>query len=591
MKVLRHEEFVEGCKAACNGPYDGKWSKTMIGYGPEDDHFVLELTYNYGIGSYCHGNDFIGIHIHCSEIYRRIACDSTLPKVKHEEFLEVIDPAGYRFFIHNEKAGLQDPVRKLELASSDIRRSIDYWSKMCGMKLLESSDDNALFTYKEGQCQLQLTLSKHPIDRGQAYGRVAFSCPRNQLALLQETMDKEKETILTRLVSLDTPGKATVEVVILADPDGHEICFVGDEAFRSLSQVDPKADELLASAMAEDHSDSWFQKRGGKKAQPEQIVMVNEILPWPAPTSLVGFLLGIISLFVIDFILLIYTRFFSIPSLILLFASFVSLLFLISHAILPRTVEFFSPYATRGRDLDPKGYRPNLVIAFCLGGVFLFGLILSFHAFEELSNSRIVWPFGVYLSLLAFFHWSEFFVAALTNPSRTGVDLYLLDHSPEYLGAMALSFIEYWSEVLFWPSKTTSYLWLNLTGLLICVAGEAFRKMAMWTAADNFSHYIEHTWRREHRLVRKGVYALCRHPAYVGWFFWSLGTQLLLVNPLCSFIYPLAAYLFFRNRVYFEERSLVAFFGDAYRSYQHEVPTGLPFIRGYVELTVRASTR
>lgn len=31
-------------------------------------------------------------------------------------------------------------------------------------------------------------------------------------------MDKAKETILTRLVSLDTPGKATVEVVILADP-------------------------------------------------------------------------------------------------------------------------------------------------------------------------------------------------------------------------------------------------------------------------------------------------------------------------------------------------------------------------------------
>ena len=27
--------------------------------------------------------------------------------------------------------------------------------------------------------------------------------------------------------------------------DGHEICFVGDEAFRQLSQVDPQADELL----------------------------------------------------------------------------------------------------------------------------------------------------------------------------------------------------------------------------------------------------------------------------------------------------------------------------------------------------------
>lgn len=40
-------------------PYDGKWSKTMVGFGPEDDHFVAELTYNYGIGNYKLGNDFM----------------------------------------------------------------------------------------------------------------------------------------------------------------------------------------------------------------------------------------------------------------------------------------------------------------------------------------------------------------------------------------------------------------------------------------------------------------------------------------------------------------------------------------------------
>lgn len=30
----------------------------MVGYGAEDDHFVCELTYNYGLGSYALGNDF-----------------------------------------------------------------------------------------------------------------------------------------------------------------------------------------------------------------------------------------------------------------------------------------------------------------------------------------------------------------------------------------------------------------------------------------------------------------------------------------------------------------------------------------------------
>ena len=45
LMVAGHEEFEQGCEATCNGPYDGKWSKTMIGYGPEDAHFVLEITY------------------------------------------------------------------------------------------------------------------------------------------------------------------------------------------------------------------------------------------------------------------------------------------------------------------------------------------------------------------------------------------------------------------------------------------------------------------------------------------------------------------------------------------------------------------
>ena len=39
-----------------------------------------------------------------------------------------------------------------------------------------------------------------------------------QLKEIEDTMKKTNNTILTPLVSLDTPGKATVEVIILADP-------------------------------------------------------------------------------------------------------------------------------------------------------------------------------------------------------------------------------------------------------------------------------------------------------------------------------------------------------------------------------------
>lgn len=43
-------------------------------------------------------------------------------------------------------------------------------------------------------------------------------CYISQLPEIEALIKKESQKILTPLVSLDTPGKATVEVVILADP-------------------------------------------------------------------------------------------------------------------------------------------------------------------------------------------------------------------------------------------------------------------------------------------------------------------------------------------------------------------------------------
>ncbi len=58
---------------------------------------------------------------------------------------------------------------------------------------------------------------------GRRYGRVAFSCSAEQLGEVQEEVQARGHTVLTPRVKLDTPGKASVEVVILADPDEHEV--------------------------------------------------------------------------------------------------------------------------------------------------------------------------------------------------------------------------------------------------------------------------------------------------------------------------------------------------------------------------------
>lgn len=70
----------------------------MVGYGPEDNHFVIELTYNYSVKSYERGNDFIGITIKSSEALQR-AKEHNWP-ILTGNVLE--SPGGYRFYIKDE---------------------------------------------------------------------------------------------------------------------------------------------------------------------------------------------------------------------------------------------------------------------------------------------------------------------------------------------------------------------------------------------------------------------------------------------------------------------------------------------------------
>lgn len=125
------------------------------------------------------------------------------------------------------------------------------------------------------------------------------------------------------------------------------------------------------------------------------------------------------------------------------------------------------------------------------------------------------------------------------------------------------------------------FSWFNLFGLVLCIGGEALRKIAMLTAGSNFDHLIRTHREDKHQLVTSGIYAVFRHPSYVGWFYWSIGTQIVLCNPLCIIAYTFASWRFFHERVYEEEITLLHFFGNQYVLYKKKVPTGLPFIRGY----------
>ena len=110
-----------------------------------------------------------------------------------------------------------DPVEKVSLGVSNLNKSIKYWHEMLGMKLYEQDKEMALLGYADHQCKLQLVNISGAIDHATGFGRIAFSCPRDQLPEIEAKITEAGYKVITPLVKLDTPGKAAVEVVILAD--------------------------------------------------------------------------------------------------------------------------------------------------------------------------------------------------------------------------------------------------------------------------------------------------------------------------------------------------------------------------------------
>ena len=149
-------------------------------------------------------------------------------------------------------------------------------------------------------------------------------------------------------------------------------------------------------------------------------------------------------------------------------------------------------------------------------------------------------------------------------------------------------------------------------GVVLAAAGEGVRKAAIVTAGRAFTHDLAPSRVRGHSLVTHGVSSLARHPGYLGWTLWAVGTQawegfdevhglvvgcstgpaisgqaairppcttppqVTLGNALCALLFAVLALRFFAARVPVEERLLLQFFGRDFTAYAARVPTWMP---------------
>jgi protein-S-isoprenylcysteine O-methyltransferase len=223
-----------------------------------------------------------------------------------------------------------------------------------------------------------------------------------------------------------------------------------------------------------------------------------------------------------------------------------------------------------------------------------------------------IWRAPAFIAVLAVFHYLEFDMTARYNPPDAGTASFLLlSNGMAYTVAHGTAM----SETLFRHLLQSQYKpdWLAVPfanrallptvphrvpvglGFFLIFLGQLVRSVAMRQARTNFNHIVQFQKKEDHVLVTNGVYALSRHPSYFGFFWWALGTQLMLGNHLSFLAYAVILWEFFSHRImrestllkWFliadiavldEERHLVAFFGQSYQDYRRRTPVLIPFV-------------
>jgi protein-S-isoprenylcysteine O-methyltransferase len=256
-----------------------------------------------------------------------------------------------------------------------------------------------------------------------------------------------------------------------------------------------------------------------------------------------------------------------------------------------------SQFTTINSEFFPHGKRSLAGIAmraFCLGTTAVLGFILS--GLGIYFESRL-WRPCLFFAILSIFHFLEFYITAAYNTPSAFVASFLLTNGDQYRLAHSMALVETVVTSYIapsWQARVHSPVLIAL-GLGLVVMGQVVRSTAMAQAGTNFNHTVQKKKNDGHELVTSGLYAYFRHPSYFGFFWWGVGTQVMLGNVVCTLGYAGVLWYFFSRRIARklvaltecgvvtdkladEERHLIQFFGDDYTAYRARTRVWIPFI-------------
>lgn len=210
----------------------------------------------------------------------------------------------------------------------------------------------------------------------------------------------------------------------------------------------------------------------------------------------------------------------------------------------------------RGSHVLPRAYFPGgdrslagiAIRAFLLGVCGTIGFVLS--AVLAYHENRL-WRPCFFVGTLSVFHFLEFWITAAYNTPSAYISSFLLANGDRYRQAHTMALVETVVTSYFfptWQARVNPPAIIAL-GVVMIAIGQAVRSVAMKQAGTNFNHQVQSRKNEGHELVTTGLYSHFRHPSYFGFFWWGLGTQVVLGNTISFIAYAGVLWYFFHTRI------------------------------------------
>lgn len=213
MKLLKRRNFP-----------DRQYKDALIGFGPQNTHFLLELRHRHDSNDVFIGTEFGHFGIATQDVYKSVEkarANGALVIHKPQKVNQTIvafvqDRDGYKFKLI-QRTSLTDPLVQIMLHVQDLNPSLNFYTKALGMKLFERQN-NSTGQIVSGTLGYGINQSKTTVLQLEKRKNIPRDDGRDGYSMVYIGTDNvNKSAEAAKLVMKELGGNIVIEPVLLSN--------------------------------------------------------------------------------------------------------------------------------------------------------------------------------------------------------------------------------------------------------------------------------------------------------------------------------------------------------------------------------------